>query len=133
MPPPETVSPAADWLAFASGDIAAAEACAMSAAAPGWTIAFHCQQAVEKSYKGALAAAHVSPPRTHDLVRLDELLRELGLAPPLGPERLALLFPFAIHDKYPRLQVTPIERAEAQALLADAKLAVQWLAELSCA
>lgn len=102
----------------------------MSPAAPGWTIGFHCQQAVEKSYKGALVLGDLAPPRTHDLVRLDELLREHGLSPPLEAMALERLFPFAIHDKYPRLQMVPIDRDQAAALLVHAQQATRWLANL---
>lgn len=130
MSPLDPPSPAADWLAFAQGDVAAAYACAASPAVPGWTIGFHCQQAVEKAYKGALAERGLPPPRTHDLVRLDEQVRELGLDPPLAVERLELLFPFAIHDKYPRLHMSPIPRSDAIELIEDARQAVDWLTDL---
>lgn len=130
LSPRDPPAPATDWLEFAQGDLAAACACAASEAAPGWTIGFHCQQAVEKAYKGAIADRGQPPPRTHDLVRLDEQVHDLGLQPPLAVERLELLFPFAIHDKYPRLHMSPIPRADAIGLIEDARQAVDWLAVL---
>lgn len=38
-------------------------------------VCFHAQQCVEKLMKAVLTSRGQQPPRTHDLVRLDELLR----------------------------------------------------------
>ena len=48
-------------------------------------IAFHSQQAVEKTMKGAIYAAGLFPPRTHDLGELLRMLQtDVGVA--LGPD-----------------------------------------------
>ncbi len=54
MPPDDLTAAAGAWLDYAEGDLEAALACQARQTARGWTIAFHCQQAVEKAYKGAL-------------------------------------------------------------------------------
>lgn len=70
----------------------------------------------------------MEPPRTHQLTRLYDQLAQSGLAPPLAPDDLDALTPFAIDDKYPRLRVTPIARSEAASFLPVAQSAVAWLA-----
>ena len=53
------------------------------------------------------------------------MLRERGRTPPVPLERLDMLFPFAAKDKYPRLEIAPIERDDAAELIADASLVVE--------
>ena len=67
--------------------------------APGWGIAFHCQQAVEKVLKGALALHGVAPPKTHDLGLLRDLCLTYGIELPVGDGELQALFPFAIRSR----------------------------------
>ncbi|WP_051862711.1 HEPN domain-containing protein [Ferrovum myxofaciens] len=47
--------------------------------APGWVLVFHAEQAVEKALKAVLSNANVVYPRTHNLVMLVELLRQVGI------------------------------------------------------
>lgn len=130
MPPEEVVAESTLWLAYAQCDLDVAGGCSGLPAVHGWAIAFHCQQAVEKAYKGALIWRGHEAPRIHDLVALEEILRRAGLIGPLPPDALDLLTPFAINDKYPRLTIVPISREDAIALIASARLAVDWLAGL---
>ncbi len=127
MPPERFRLAAEPWLAYAEGDLAAAQACADHAAVPGWTIAFHCQQAIEKSYKGALHFVGVLPPKSHELVKLHDLLAAAGIVAPLEAESVKDLSPFAIDDKYPRLLAPQIDRAEAADWIPFAQQAVAWL------
>lgn len=128
MSPPEALrSAAAAWLDYAEGDLEAALACQARPSARGWTIAFHCQQAVEKAYKGALLLAGQPAPRTHSLVLLDELLIGFGISGPIAAGDLDLLTPFAVSDKYPILTMSPIGREDASAFLDVARAAVHWL------
>ena len=48
----------------AKGDLAFAYAGRERERAPGWGIAFHCQQAVEKALKGAITLHDVDVPKT---------------------------------------------------------------------
>jgi HEPN domain-containing protein len=117
----------ADWLAFAESDLEAARACAERSAVQGWTIAFHMQQAVEKSFKGALLLANQVVPRSHDLVKLEEMLGGAGCEVPIGADVLNALTRFAIDDKYPRLRTVTIDRSDAIGLIGAAEKAVAWL------
>lgn len=96
----------------------------------GWAIAFHCQQAVEKSYKGAIVLQNSAPPKTHNLATLEDAIVTLGLTGPLAVGLLDALTPFAVDDKYPRLAMVPISREEAYALVPAAQAAVDWLSRL---
>jgi len=68
MPADELIAEARLWLDYAQSDFQAALACADRPQVHGWTIAFHCHQAVEKAYKGALIMHGCATlPRTHKL------------------------------------------------------------------
>ena len=61
----------ADWRLLAEDDLAVAEHLAITMhPVPTTIIAFHCQQAVEKYLKGALAIFGEDPPYIHDLDKL---------------------------------------------------------------
>jgi hypothetical protein len=63
MPPDRDVSSAAAaWHKKASGDLAAARACAAAEEVPAWIVAFHLQQASEKALKGMMVLAGIEPP-----------------------------------------------------------------------
>ena len=62
-----------EWLEKARHDLFTVDKLAADADSPGDILAFHCQQAIEKSVKGLLTAHGVKFPRTHDLVELLEL------------------------------------------------------------
>jgi HEPN domain-containing protein len=63
----------AEWLAHASADLATAERIRDDAALTG-IVAFHAQQTIEKCCKALLEEAGRPVPRTHDLVRLTQIL-----------------------------------------------------------
>ena len=54
-----------------------------AAGAPLAAVCFHAQQAVEKSLKAVLFLHLIEFRRTHDLVKLAELLRNQGIDPPV--------------------------------------------------
>lgn len=120
---------AREWLAFAEGDLAIAQAGALATAVPGWAVALHCQQAVEKSAKGALVLQSIEPPFSHNLALLAQLLASAGVTFPFAAVDLNRLSPFAINEKYPALRRRPISQDEAQAFLPLAQAAIAWLAE----
>ena len=64
-----------DWRFLADDDLAVAEHLATTMnPVPTAIIAFHCQQAVEKYMKGALAVFGEDPPYIHDLPELCKLV-----------------------------------------------------------
>lgn len=133
MPPDEQLAAADGWLAYARSVVAVAHACCDRPEILGWAIAFHCQRAVEKAFKGAMVARGVEPPRTHDLVRLEELLVGMGLRTPHALNDLDRLTPFAIDDKYPKIKLHSVSREAAISMIPTAELAVKWLSALLAA
>lgn len=103
------------WLAKAQSDLTTIEILTASGRAPTDTVAFHCQQFVEKILKAVLTHAGIEAPKTHDLRRLIEL------AAPSVPELSSLvdiadtLTVYGVDARYPGswIQVSPDEMAQA--------------------
>jgi len=78
---------------------------------------FHAQQAVEKSLKAVLFLNQVEFERTHDLVKLAQLLRDQGITLPVSDDQLRKLNPFAVTLRYDDLEIEGITREEAASLV----------------
>lgn len=90
-------------------------------------LGFHCQQAVEKALKAALASRELKFPHTHDLGGLTELCRQGGLEIPpdlAGVDRLA---PYGVQMRYDSTHTPPLDRRQA---LRWAEAAIEWAAAL---
>ena len=120
-------SPAARWLSKARQDLEAAQRA--TAPPPLSAVAcFHAQQAAEKSLKAV--AAHLGAtriPRTHSLLDLAQLVRELGGQAPVGDESLAGLDPYAVQARYPDFPEPSSQAAEHAVELA--REIVTWAAD----
>ena len=84
-----------------------------AAGAPLTAVCFHAQQAVEKSLKAVLFLHRIEFRRTHDLVKLAELLRNQGIDPPVPDGALRRLNPFAVTFRYDDTDIARITREEA--------------------
>jgi HEPN domain-containing protein len=84
----------------AKGDSYVAATLAAHTGAPGWSVGFHAQQAVEKAIKAVLAHREIQYPFTHDILLLVELLGANGIQAPPNAEDLVLLTPFASAWRY---------------------------------
>jgi HEPN domain-containing protein len=84
----------------AEGDRYVAERLAADAAAPGWSVAFHAQQAVEKAIKAVLTARGIEYPRTHNLAMLLQMLKAHCLPEPPDADGLPRLTPFGAALRY---------------------------------
>jgi HEPN domain-containing protein len=106
----------AAWLNKAEGDLRMARL-AIETEDPLWDQAcFPCQQAAEKSLKAISVANEQPVPRTHDLVRLIELLAEyLPKEEELG-EHAAVLTPFGVSPRYPTFLAGETETQARDAL-----------------
>ncbi len=89
-----------DWLERAEEDVAVLSVGLGDDRISDRTFGYHAQQAMEKTLKAMLAAKAVTPPRTHDLRALaDMVVRLYALRDdPLGGDDLT---PFAIQHRYP--------------------------------
>lgn len=101
---------AALLLRSAAIDVAA---CKVLNAAPGMfdtVIGFHAQQACEKCLKAVLVAAGIEFPRSHDLLRLMELLAEKGIGLPVGAQWIDELTPYAVQARYGLVEAGALDR-----------------------
>ena len=89
------------WLARARADWETVEVLAGNAESPRESIAFHCQQYVEKLLKAFLTMQRIEAPRTHDIRRLVQLA--VPAAPELSKmaELADLLTEHAVAMRYP--------------------------------
>ncbi len=93
------ISDSAEWIAYARGDLAAAEALAESPDVAPVFACFHCQQSVEKALKAVLISRDQEFPYTHNLRVLANML------PDDFPDEhlpdLEQLTVYAVHARYP--------------------------------
>jgi HEPN domain-containing protein len=90
-------------------------------------LGFHCQQAVEKALKAALASRHIKFPHTHDLAGLIELCRQADLGVPKDLQGADRLAPYGVQMRYESTHAAALDRAQA---LRWAEAAVEWAAGL---
>jgi HEPN domain-containing protein len=76
-------------------------------------IFFHAQQAIEKSLKAILFLNQIESRRTHDLVRLAQLLRQNGIEPPATDGQMGRLNPFAVTVRYDDMDINTISIQDA--------------------
>ena len=97
----ETREAVRQWLARAGVDWKTVEVLSEHADGPRESIAYHCQQYVEKLLKAILTMHGIEAPRTHDVRRLVQLA--MSTAPELaGLEGSAdLLTEYAVAIRYP--------------------------------
>jgi HEPN domain-containing protein len=116
----ETQEAVRQWLARARADWDTVQVLTGHADSPRESIAFHCQQYVEKLLKAFLTMHGIEAPRTHDVRRLVQLA--LFAAPELsglqGPADL--LTEYAVAMRYPD-EWREIEPEEVQQVVAVAK------------
>jgi len=97
--PNETVR---EWMAKAEGDFAVACREMRARKSPNYdAVCFHCQQCAEKLMKALLIHLRISPPKTHSLVTLDELLGPVCPTWTWPADELRFLSHSAIFLRYP--------------------------------
>jgi HEPN domain-containing protein len=103
---PECREIADAWLRKAASDLAYAELGMTADHSYASGIAYHCQQTAEKALKALLCHYGIIPPRTHDVLRLLELLSpHVDLSG--FTEAALLLTPLAAEFRYPGDQDDP--------------------------
>ena len=88
------------WLAYARGDLHAADLLAADASVPGRIACFHAHQAAEKALKAALVASSTPFRKTHDIVVLAGLA-PVGLVVALADIDIIMLQSWAVDGRYP--------------------------------
>ena len=112
--PNETVR---EWMAKAEGDFTVACREMRARKSPKYDAAcFHCQQCVEKLMKGLLIHLGVTPPKTHMLLVLDELLGSACAEWSWPADELRFLSRAAVFLRYPGDSAVKEDGKEAVAL-----------------
>jgi HEPN domain-containing protein len=116
-----------EWVKKAEDDYCAVEHLARAAKPFHDQVCFHSQQSAEKYLKALLQEHNLPVPRTHDLVRLLELLR--GPFPVLVPLRrgLKVLTDHAVDSRYPGDAMTKRQAATAERWATVVRLACRQL------
>jgi HEPN domain-containing protein len=122
MKPPEDVAwrLSREWLAKAATDLLVCGRLLVEGAAFSEAVAFHAQQAAEKSLKALLVARQLEFPKTHDIERLLELvaLGDGPLAEALADA--AELTPYGVEYRYPG-EYAPVAAEAANACVSLAR------------
>ena len=105
------------FLAMADRDIKAFEVLQSDPEVSLVSVCFHAQQAVEKSLKAVLILHGIEFGKTHDLNALTLLLMNNKIDPPLSPEELDRLTPFAVTFRYEDREIETVNRQEAQKMV----------------
>lgn len=117
MRPPEDVRDqlVRQWLHRAGEDLGVARLLIESNSPWNAAIAFHCQQAVEKSLKALLVHEQIEFPKTHDIGLLVRLTGRMSSDLPIDPSAAATLTPYGVDYRYPGdlPEVTPEEARSA--------------------
>ena len=89
-----------EWLLYANNDLCAAETLIKEDYPLTNIVVFHCQQAIEKYLKAFLVENDIPIIKTHDLVRLNKIIREIK---DLGIDRenLAIVNEVYSESRYP--------------------------------
>ena len=117
-----------EWVEKAEEDWAVATALRGSTLFPfHGSVCFHVQQCVEKLMKAVLIARDVTPPKTHDLVELHELL--LGVEPQWQGDEASLwrLTRSSVIIRYPGDTASPADAAWAVAFAGPVRAALSEL------
>jgi HEPN domain-containing protein len=101
-----------EWLKKAVGDFQTAKRELAVAECPNYdAVCFHAQQATEKTLKAYLEARGDKPPKLHDLVKLDLLVKQHASGWSFPIDSLSDLSAAAIESRYPGTSAT-LEQAE---------------------
>jgi HEPN domain-containing protein len=117
---PEQMKLLRQWIAKAEEDLKNAEhTLTLQEECPVGTVCFHAQQCTEKYLKALLLFHTVFFPRTHDLVRLYNLIPR-QFRPDIDMKALVVLNRYAVEGRYPG-DWEPIDRQEATDAVAIAR------------
>lgn len=111
------------WVAKADEDLNAEKLLLSLGTSFFSTIAFHCQQAVEKYCKAFLTWRQSEFPKTHDLELLFSLISSTDASLSSSLKEVAVLNPFGVDVRYPGdvPEITPAEAEEAVQLSEKAR------------
>jgi HEPN domain-containing protein len=89
-----------DWMLLADKDLSAAEIILKDEYLLTNIVAFHCQQAIEKYLKAYLIEKNVPLVKTHDLIKLNDMINEIKNVG-IDEEKLIIINEVYIESRYP--------------------------------
>jgi len=89
-----------DWILLADKDLCAAEILLANEYPLTNIVAFHCQQTIEKYFKAYLIEKDVPIIRTHDLIRLNGMIKEI-IDLGIDEEKLIPINEVYVESRYP--------------------------------
>jgi HEPN domain-containing protein len=103
-----------EWIVKSEGDFTVALRERRARKSPNWdAVCFHSQQCVEKLLKALLIHHHSTPPKTHDLILLDDLLSKVCKTWSWPLDELRFLTRAAVTFRYPGESADKEEAVEA--------------------
>lgn len=103
-----------EWLKFARRDLLTADNLIRASRFLPEPIAFHAQQAVEKSIKGYLAAHSKRFSKTHDIKVLIDQVSEINSVLSMELKKGAILTEYAVSFRYPEVSKGKITKVKAK-------------------
>jgi len=91
-----------EWFQYADMDLTSAEFLQGMHPQPLEIICYHCQQAAEKNLKGYLIYKGIEPPKTHDLVDLNDMCSEVDNRFSSIDKNCAALTRYGVQPRYPQ-------------------------------
>jgi len=91
----------AEWFQFADMDLDSAEFLQGMRPQPLEIICYHCQQSVEKNLKGYLVYKGIEPPKTHDLVDLNDMCADIDESFRDIDKACGVLTRYGVQPRYP--------------------------------
>lgn len=103
-----------EWIAKADGDFYDSQRGVRVRKNPNYDgVCFHAQQCIEKYFKGRMVEAGIAFPKTHDLVRLLDLLSKTEPSWEMWRPDLDVLTDYAVSFRYPEESATLEEAKRA--------------------
>jgi HEPN domain-containing protein len=105
---------AAEWFLFADMDFSSSEYLQGMHPQPLEIICYHCQQSVEKNLKGYLIYQGVQPPKTHDLVDLNDRCSDMDERFSSLDKVCGILTRYGVQPRYPQeIEITTNDMQKA--------------------
>ena len=92
----------AEWFHFADMDLQTAEYIQGMRPQPLEIICYHCQQSAEKNLKGYLLYKGIEPPKTHDLLELNDMCLDIDKRFSSLDKVCGSLTRYGVQPRYPR-------------------------------
>ena len=103
-----------EWFRYADMDMESAEYLQGKRPQPLEIICYHCQQSAEKNLKGYLLYQGIEPPKTHDLVDLNDMCADIDKCFSALDKVCGALTRYGVQPRYPN----ELEIAETDMLIA---------------